>query len=84
MDALSIISLVSTIIQGVSKAAPIVFQGISDAKPFAMDLYSRITGQPVSTADETVIDAMLASLTTRLEAPLPAAQPGDPDYVKSA
>lgn len=80
MDALAIISLISTIISTASKAAPIVFQSIEDAKPFAMDLWARITGKPPTTTDEAALDAMLAALTARIEVPLSPAQLGDPDY----
>lgn len=83
MDALAILSLVASIIQTTTKFAPIVFQGIEDAKPFAMGLIQQITGKAPSAEDEAAIDEMLASLTARLEKPLPPAQPGDPDYVKN-
>ncbi len=81
MDALAIISLISTIISTASKAAPIVFQSIEDARPFALDLWARITGQPATATDEAALDAMLLALTARIEKPLSPAQPGDPDFV---
>ncbi len=80
MDALAIISLISTIITTASKAAPIVFASIEEARPFAIDLWERITGQPPSDVDEAALDALLLALTARIEKPLSPAQPGDPDY----
>lgn len=80
MNAAAIASLVLTVLQTAAGAAPIVLRGIVDARPFALDLWKKLTGQEASPADEMAIDAALADLTRRLEEPLPPAQPGDPDY----
>lgn len=80
MNAIAIAAAVLEALRVASEAAPIVIKGIEDAKPFAVNLWKSLTGQEPSPADEAAIDAMLASLTDRLEEPLPPAQPGDPDY----
>ncbi len=81
MDALGIANAVLAAIQMGVKAAPIVIQTVSDAKTFAETLWKSITGTAPTEADSATIDALIISLTARLEAPLPPAQPGDPDYV---
>lgn len=81
MGALEIASLV---IELLSKGAPIAIHAVTDAKPFAMDLWAKLSGQPPTAADEAAIDAALAELSARLAAPLSPAQPGDPDYVPPA
>ena len=80
MNAAAIVSIILSVLQTANTAAPIVLRGIEDAKPFAVDLWKRITGKDPDPADEAAIDAALAALTARLEEPLPPAQPGDPDY----
>ncbi len=80
MDPLAIATMVITAIQMAEKYAPIVIDGVSNAKVFAVQLWEQLTGKAPTAEDEAVIDALLAALTTRLEAPLPPAQPGDPDY----
>ena len=81
MDALAIANAVLAAIQLATKAAPIILDGVENIKVFASDLWERVTGKPPTEADEATIDALIASLTARLETPLPPAQPGDPDYV---
>jgi hypothetical protein len=80
MYAIAIATAVISAIQTASKVAPIVIDGINNAKPFAIDLWNKLTGGPPSAVDEATLDALLAALSTKLEAPLPPAQPGDPDY----
>ncbi len=81
MDALAIANAVLAAIQLAQKAAPIVIDGVENVKTFAEDLWQSVTGTAPTAADSAVIDALLASLTARLEEPLPPAQPGDPDFV---
>ena len=80
MDPLAIATTVLSVIQLVQKGAPIVISGISDAKVFATNLFSALSGRAPTAEEEAAIDAQLALLTAQLEEPLPAAQPGDPDY----
>lgn len=84
MDAIAIANAVLAAIQMGEKIAPIAIQGISDAKTFAETLWKSITGMAPTEADSATINALIISLTGRLEVPLPPAQPGDPDYVPPA
>ena len=80
MEVAAIVTAVLEAIQSANKYAPIVIDGISNAKPFAMELYRKITGQEPDANAEAIIDAKLAELSARLAEPLPPAQPGDPDF----
>lgn len=81
MDALAIATTIIGAIQMAEKYAPIVIDGVSNAKTFAVQLWTQLTGTAPTAEQEAQIDALLAVLTTRLEVPLPAAQPGDPDFI---
>ena len=81
MDAGLIISMVLSAVQTFIKVEPQLAQTVNDLKPFAVALYQEWTGQQ-PTADQTaVIVSSIDAMFGRLETPLPAAQPGDPDYV---
>lgn len=80
MDPIAIATAVLAAIQLAQKAAPILIDGAENIKVFATRLWESITGTPPTEADQVTIDALLAALTTRLEVPLPPAEPGDPDY----
>ena len=81
MDVLAIVNTVVALIQAGTKIAPIAIDGIANAKVFATQLWQSITGEAPTGEQEAQIDALLAALTSRLEEPLPLAQPGDPDYI---
>lgn len=80
MDPIAIANAVLAAVQLATKAAPIVISTVSDAKTFAETLWKSITGTAPTEEDSAMIDALILSLTARLEVPLPPAQPGDPDY----
>jgi hypothetical protein len=74
--------IVLTVIEQLIAAAPSIIKVGIDLKPFAETLYSKLTGGAALTDTErTALRAGVDSLYARLQVPLPAAQPGDPDYV---
>lgn len=81
MDTSAIISIVLTAVSTLVKVAPQVMQTVTDLKPYAQALYQELTGQAPTSDQNAALAAGIDALFARLETPLPAAQPGDPDYV---
>lgn len=81
MDPTAIISLVLSAVETLVKVEPQIMQTITDLKPYAHALYLEWTGQQPTDDQRATMSAGIDALFARLEAPLPAAQPGDPDYV---
>ena len=84
MGATAIISIVLTAIDTLTKIYPQLKQTGTDLMPFGEALYNKLTGQAISDDQRTAMQAGIQALFDRLEAPLPAAQPGDPDYAPPA
>lgn len=80
MDVSAIISVVLTAVNTFIKVEPQLAQTVGDLKPYALALYQELTGQAPTDDQRAAISAGIDALFARLEAPLPAAQPGDPDY----
>lgn len=80
MDPTLVISMVLGAVNTFIKVEPQLAQTITDFKPFAMALYQQWTGQDPTAGQRATIAAGVDALFARLETPLPAAQPGDPDY----
>jgi hypothetical protein len=81
MDALTIINTVAAVIQQAVAIGPSVIKGVEDAVPFAEAIVANITGKKtVTQADLDALTAQIATLSAQLQAALPAAQPGDPDF----
>jgi len=87
MDPLTILTTVAGVISQLVQIGPTVIKGIEDAKPFAQEIITMLTGgntDQISQADLDKLTASIAALSAQLQTPLPDAQPGDPDYVKPA
>lgn len=76
------VSIVLTAISTLIKVAPQIVQTVNDLKPYATALYKQLTGTLPTPAEQATMEAGIDALFARLEQPLPAAQPGDPDYIK--
>jgi hypothetical protein len=81
MDVAAIITAVSTVIDTAVKLGPTVIQTVEDAAPFAEAIVNSISGKKVVTqADLDAMTAQITALSAELQAPLPPAQAGDPDF----
>ena len=81
MDVSLIIDMVLGAVETFIKVEPQIAKTISDLRPFAEALYQKFTGQAATAGQQQQISDGIDALFARLEAPLPPAQPGDPDYV---
>lgn len=81
MDPLTAITTVVTVINTLAKLEPEIVQGFANLKVFGTALFEQFTGSTISDADRATLEAKLDELHDQLQVPLPAAQPGDPDYV---
>ena len=75
---------VITVIQLLVKLVPVVVQAGTDLQPFAVALFNHFNGKAPTAEELVALEAKVDELAARLQVPLPAAQPGDPDYVKPA
>ncbi len=80
MDPATILTVVLTSVSTLVKIMPQLIQAGTDLKPFAEALYAELTGSAITDDQRAAINAGIDALFARLETPLPAAQPGDPDY----
>ena len=77
------LSTVLTVVETLTKLAPTFVATWNDLKPFAQSLYTQFNdGVAPTDAQLTELEAQLDALAARLQEPLPAAQPGDPDFQK--
>lgn len=79
---MDILATVLTVVETLTKLAPTFVSTWTDLKPFAVDLYTQFKGSKPTEDELTVLEAQIDALAARLQAPLPPAQPGDPDYTK--
>ena len=63
---------------------PIITQSVVDLKKFGAVLYKQLSGSELSEAESKDLSDAVDGMYERFIRPLPPAQPGDPDYVKSA
>jgi hypothetical protein len=73
---------VLTVIETLTKLAPTFVSTWNDLKPFAAQLYTQFKGEQPTDAELVDLEAQIDALATRLQIPLPPAQPGDPDFKK--
>ena len=71
---------VLTVIETLTKLAPVFVSTWNDLKPFATELYAQFKGTQPTPEELTELETQLDALAVRLQQPLPPAQPGDPDY----
>lgn len=84
MDPVTL-ALIEKIVTTAAALAPTVIQGFKDFEPFAVLIWDSIVkGQAITPEETAAIEAKLADLSNQLQQALPAAQPGDPDYVPPA
>lgn len=81
MDPVAALETVATVINTLAKVWPEVVAAGANLKTFGVTLYQEFTGTPISAADQASLEARIDQLSAQLQAPLPDAQPGDPDYV---
>ena len=71
MDLATALATVLTVIKTLAEVEPILVQGVNDLKPFAVALYEKLTGQTISDADLTALEAQVDALSAELQAPMP-------------
>lgn len=71
MDAATAIATVLTVIRTASEVAPVIIEGISDLKAFAVALYQKFTGEDISADDLANLEAQIDALHAELQEPLP-------------
>lgn len=82
MDPIAAANAVLAVIEVLAKLEPVFVSTWTNLKPFAAALMAQFKGV-APTADElTALEVQVDALAARLQVPLPAAQPGDPDYTK--
>ena len=80
---MDVLGTVLTVIDLAGKMLPQIMATATDLKPFASALFTQLSGGAAPTDTElAALEAKIDELAARLQAPLPPAQPGDPDYVK--
>lgn len=72
MTGTEIIALIGQIIKTAVDVGPTVIKAVGDAEPFALLIYDNLVGgQPITPEQQADIEAQLAVLSGRLQAPLP-------------
>jgi len=77
------LALVLTVLELLAKALPTAIKVGTDLKPFAVSLYKQFKGSDLTEAERAELEAAVDAQFASFMRPLPPAQPGDPDYVKS-
>lgn len=72
----TILAIIETLI----KFEPIAVQGVQDLKQFGVILWEKLQGTEITDDERSQMETAIDDLFSRLEQPLPPAQPGDPDY----
>lgn len=77
---MDILQTVLTAVEVLTKFQPLIVQAGADLKPYAVALYQKFTGTDLTDEQRAALEAGVDALYARAMEPLPAAQPGDPDY----
>lgn len=78
------VATVLAVIGALAKLEPVFVSTWNNLKPFGELLFKQFSGGDEPTDEERAeLDAGIDTLAARLQEPLPPAQPGDPDYVKT-
>ena len=74
------LATVLTVIETLSKLEPVFVSTWNNLKPFAVSLFTQFKGEEPTADELTELERQIDALAATLQEPLPAAQPGDPDY----
>ncbi len=80
MDPVTALTLVVTVINTLAKLEPELVTAAQNLKTFGTTLFEEFTGQKISDTDLATLEAKIDDIHAQLQQPLPAPQPGDPDY----
>lgn len=71
MEAALIIATLAKIIKVAVDVGPDVIKAVSDAKPFAEQIFNTLRGKEITAEDLAALEAKIDSLAAQLQEPLP-------------
>lgn len=71
MDPLAAIGLVTSAVEVAMKVYPVIVQGVENLKPFAVALYEKYTGEPITPEQRNELEAKIDDLHLQFQQPIP-------------